>query len=309
MTATTLLARSASGRLQHAISEGAGIPDGDAGPCTPRTAYRSELEAQALATRRAREAARRCRNEIGSLESEAQAAARAAREDGRVFESLTAELATTRKTEETLTAEKRELCRRIQAAKTALGVKQARDQAVATMATMAAALEAAAAKEADSDLSLTKIRMITACDVTARTHYLRKVLQELGDKNALLSQEAVEEQVRRARVKETVRAELEKHDAERDELNRKVAANNTSIVHLQESLSSCQADERRHKTEAGQLRKQAAEVKVYSPRRGEEREGLLQQLRCLAAADMELRDALQQAQEQLLQQERREQGG
>merc|ERR1719422_1340944 len=100
--------------------------------CSHRASYESELEAQVLATRHILEAARRCRAEASGLELEASAAARSVREDGRKFEALTANLASVRSTEQALAAEKRELCRRIQASTLALGVQEARAKAFAT---------------------------------------------------------------------------------------------------------------------------------------------------------------------------------
>merc|ERR1719323_225583 len=83
--------------------------------------------------------------------------------------------------------------------------------------------------------------------ISARTRVMRRSLQEFGDRNALLSEEAKEEKDRRARVRETVRVELERHDAEQEELNRKVEASARTILQLQESLAIARKEESSNK--------------------------------------------------------------
>lgn len=271
------------------------LPGGVGIQVSCREAYDLELEAQEASTQRALEAAKRCMAELRGLEAETSTVARAAREDSLAFEEATAHLVLVRGAAQTLAAEKKELCRRIQAATLALGAKEAKAKAAAVADAASSMCE-----DCSPDSAVGRLRFLKT---------LKRSLLELGDEHAGLSEEVAAEQDRRARCKEAIREELERKEQECDQLQQSLEAGSRGMAQLKERLAAVQADERSTRTETSELQRHLAELRSQSPRRGSERDGLRQQLRGLAAVDLELRDKLKEAQDSLWQQERREREG
>jgi len=265
-------------------------------------AYGAELEAQAAAIRRAQESSRRCGAETQGLEAEASALAQHVREDRTAFEAATAKLAAVREVEEALSAEKRDLLRRIQTATLALGVKEA--------------LTAKSRDPACSDgPSLTEVDTMVTMDGICpgmpqlqRVKLLRQQLQVVGDENIELSEEAAVERERITRNRKTISTELDRLHRQREELNQALGGHQKTCAQMRESMASSAAEERKIKAETADLRSKVAAIKAEEGREGVDQSDLLQQLRGLALADVELREKLKEAQEQLWQQERWERG-
>lgn len=265
-------------------------------------AYGAELEAQAAAIRRTRELARRTGAETHALEVDANALAQHVREDRTAFEAATSQLATVREAEEALAAEKRDLLRRIRTATLALGVKEA----LTARNKEAACSDVPSLSEVDTMVTFDGI--CPGMPQLQRVKLLRQQLQVIGDENIELSEEAAMERERITRNRNTISAELDRLHRQREELTRAVGNHPQLCAQMRESVASSAAEERKIKAETADLRKKVAAIKAEEGREGKDHSDLLQQLRGLALADVELREKLKEAQEQLWQQERWERG-
>lgn len=266
----------------------------------------ADVEAQAAAIRRAKETAHRHGAEASSLETDALRAARACRDDRASFEALTAKLATVRSAEDAQTAEKRDLCRRIRTANLALGVKEANAARIREVAV--SDVPSAHLSEPDA-FTLALDTFFPGIPQLQRVKALRQQLQVLGDENNELTEEVAAEQQRRVRNREAILVELASLERQREELKRSLTQHGKTVASTRESIAGLVAEERKAKAETSELRSRLAAINGEGPREAADFNNLHHQLQGLAVADLELRERLRDAQEQLWQQERWERGG
>jgi len=139
-----------------------------------------------------------------------------------------------------------------------------------------------------------------------RTQTLKRSIRELGDVNAVLSEEAAVERDRRHRAREAIRSELEAQEDERKELRSALEELGFEAASLEDQLAESHEQELRDREEAAELEDRVARLRAESPRFHSEREELIRQIRELSFADAELQNNLRLAQERLWHQEARE---
>lgn len=242
----------------------------------------AEVKVQSVATLKAQEAARRYRMQAESLESEIRAAEQQSRDEGREAEAGAVTLAESQAATAALLEEKRALLKRIKAEKLTLGTKQAESCTV-------------------SDVASTVVTRVVSS--AKRTQSLKRTIRELGDANAILSQEAAAERDRRHRAREAVCSELAAQEAEREELKSSLVRLGEEAVRLKERFAEANGQEHRDREEANELRERAAKLRAESPRFHDEREEFIRLIREVSVADVELRQNLKVAQDRLWERE------
>lgn len=142
---------------------------------------------------------------------------------------------------------------------------------------------------------------------TKRSSDLRRVLQELGDKQAGLAKEETDERSKRRELRHLVRERLNRFEGQQAEMERRLANRDAEIESWRARLERSKAAERAAVQEAAQLR---AEVeRCEGPLTAQwqlEREELRRQLHDATAADERLRGELHATRERIRRREQHE---
>mmetsp|Transcript_71762 Transcript_71762/g.181326 ORF Transcript_71762/g.181326 Transcript_71762/m.181326 type:complete len:277 (+) Transcript_71762:165-995(+) len=245
----------------------------------------AEVQAQAAASLKAQDSARKHRVEIEGLESEIRSAERVTGEHGKAFEESTIKLAEVRAATAALEREKRLLCRRIPQAQLEVCEVEAEVAQV-------------------SDTASTSVTRVTYTE--HRTQCLKRAIFSLGDTNAAFAEKAAAERERLQRAREVVRSELQRLDAEREELHLIIAEHSEDLASVQAAVAASGEKERALSSQGAILKAKIAEFRHLSPRLLQDRQDLIGKIREATATDAGLREELHAAQERLWQRQRGE---
>mmetsp|Transcript_84545 Transcript_84545/g.217808 ORF Transcript_84545/g.217808 Transcript_84545/m.217808 type:complete len:279 (+) Transcript_84545:67-903(+) len=167
-------------------------------------------------------------------------------------------------------------------------------------ATLALGTEAETAREATRTSQEAENR---AEGAAAESWMLRRQLRELGDRHAVMAEEAAEQRSRRVNVRETVRERMAKQEAERAELHTELRAHTATLSHLENRVAAARSAELGIRAEAREVRLHMQDHEAMSGSGDADCAEFYLRIREMRATDAQLRHELLQVQGQLRQSE------